>query len=252
MTAAVFIRHKISKAKNRTRKFSYFMCLFFCFLFCLPFGSAFGYVVPGPKVLQLWVAQRGEFPVPVEIPLIWNYRSGKLYASTPGRHALIFDDGEVILESPFGSRDPFTPLWRAIDLFVVPLAADLDVSLAGAGINLKKSGYVRTDRSKDGVSYAVGAKGEGESADAQIWFSRAPLWPCGVKLPGFSSLEIGPVGSNGWPDWFLFGDDNLIQLSGAPAPALSDPHWAATESDSTIPGDGPFSDWRKAFDDLAR
>lgn len=220
-------------------------CLFtFCF-----HRDSYGFVVSSEKILADWIKKKGKIQTPLEIPILWNYKSGKLYVSTPGKHAIIFSDGTILSDS-MTAEDPLAALWRAADLFAAAKKEDLDASLAAAGINIEKSGYARTDRSSDGVGHTVGAKGEGDNWAPQILFSRDPFWLCLVRIPGAPPVEIGPVGPYGWPDWFLLGHDNLIQLKGAPAPALINPPRGGAKKESTMTLDGLPSDWRKAFDDL--
>jgi len=244
----ILLHHKrINRTSPALKPVAAALLLFSLFTFCFH-SNSYGFVLSSEKILANWIKKKGEIQTPLEIPILWNYKSGKLYVSTPGKHAIIFNDGTILSDS-MTAEDPLAALWRAADLFAANRKEDLDASLAAAGINIEKSGYARTDRSSDGVGHTVGAKGEGDSRTAQILFSRDPFWPCLVRIPGAPPVEIGPLGPYGWPDWFLLGHDNLIQLTGEPAPALIDPPRDESRKESARTLDGLPSDWRKAFDD---
>ncbi|MEW6488580.1 MAG: hypothetical protein AB1578_11805 [Thermodesulfobacteriota bacterium] len=211
--------------------------------------AALAYVVPSGKVLERWVQARGTTVGPVELPVRWGEQEGSLYAAGPGRHALLLGGREVHLDAGPGlpAPGPLAALWRALDLFMPGPAQGLGASLEMAGVDLRRSGYARSARSQDGVALTLGAKGEGESALAQVHFARVPLWPLAVRFSGGEEVRLGEPGPRGWPGWFDLPGSGRIEVVGPPRESPTAPAWAARRSE---PGGGPTTlpDWRRAFE----
>lgn len=211
--------------------------------------AALAYVVPSGKALERWVQARGKTVGPVELSVRWGEQEGSLYAAGPGRHALHLGSREVHFDAGPGlpAAGALAALWRALDLFAPGSAQGLGASLEAAGIDLRRSGYARSARSQDGVALTLGAKGEGESALAQVHFARAPLWPLAVRLSGGEEARVGDPGPRGWPGWFDVAGLGRLEVVGPPRAAPTAPAWAVRRSES---GGGPTTlpDWRRAFE----
>jgi hypothetical protein len=145
-----------------------------------------------------------------------------------------------------------TPFWHAVDLFWARTADELAAALERAGIDLRRGGYARTNRSTDGVALTLGARGEGEVDLPQIWFAREPLWPTRVFFPASGEAAVGPPGPDGWPSWLLVGDETLIEIVGIPFSAPSPPPWARPISDAHRPRTASPGDSHPIFGDLLR
>lgn len=211
--------------------------------------AALAYVVPSGKVLERWVHARGTTVGPVELAVRWGEQVGSLYVAGPGRHALLLGGREVHLDAGPGlpASGPLAALWRALDLFTPGSAQALGESLEMASVDLRRSGYARTARSRDGVALTLGAKGEGESALAQVHFARVPLWPLVVRFSGGEEARVGEPGPGGWPGWFDLPGLGRLEVVGPPRAAPTAPAWAVRRSE---PGGGPMilPDWRGAFE----
>lgn len=217
-----------------------FLFLFLCL--CVPLLS--GYVLPPAKVLQRW-ARDGSRPavaLPALVPVRLQGRDGQLYLDRAGTHALAVEGTLYVADVGPGA------LWRMLDLLLAPDEKTAVAILAGADVDLTRVGYARDACSADGVAHTLGARGEGEAELNQVWFGRTPLRPCRMRLGG-GEVEIGPPGANGWPAWFRLGGGALLEVAGAPVPALSRPSWAVPSVSPFAPGrSDPLGDWRRAFD----
>jgi hypothetical protein len=208
--------------------------------------AASGYLVPAQKELGRWVEVRKSGRVAVTLPVRWGDRSGTLYAGGPGRSALLLE-GETAQADPGpGLASPLAALWLALDLFTAPTGGDLANVLREAGVDLGRSGYARAHQSRDGVGITLGARGEGEPDLPQVHFGREPLWPVRVHIDG-QTVQLGEVGSDGWPLWLAFGDGSRLEITGPVRPTPIVPPWAlhAPAPEAASPA---LPDWRKAFE----
>jgi hypothetical protein len=212
-----------------------------------------GYVVPPTKVLERWAVAdtRGPLQGPVVVSVRWAARTGQLYAAGAGRSALALDGEATQFDAGPGTASRTAAFWRAVDLFWARSSAELALSLELAGVDLGRGGYARSGGSVDGVAHTLGARGEGEQDLSQVWFSRDPLWPVRVLLPGAGEVSIGPPGPDGWPAWLLINDETLVEIVGAPSPAPTPPDWAQPVP-GLGPGDAGPADWRRVFEHLLR
>ena len=216
--------------------------LFLTLLVCAPLLH--GYVLPPDKVLQRWFRDGPRPPVasPALLPVRLQGRDGQLYLDRTGTHALAVDGALYAAEAGSGA------LWRALDLLLMPNEETAVADLEASGIDLTRAGYARDACSSDGVSHTLGARGEGEAGFDQVWFSRSPVRLCRVRLAG-DEVEIGPPGANGWPAWFRLANGDLLEVAGAPVPALVRPAWAVPSVSPFAPArPAPLGDWRRAFD----
>ena len=223
--------------------------LFLLLLLCVPLLS--GYVLPSQKVLQLW-AREGPRPavvLPALLPVRLQGRDGQLYLNRGGNHALAVEGTLYAADAGPGGRGGSQALWRTLDLLLLPDAVTAVAELEAAGVDLTRAGYARDSCSADGVAHTLGARGEGEGGLDQVWFGRSPSRLCRMRLGG-DEVEIGPPGAGGWPAWFRLGDGALLEVAGAPVPALARPDWAVRVVSPFTPArsDPPLGDWRRAFD----
>lgn len=215
-----------------------------------------GYVLPPAKVLQRWVRDRLARPavvLPALLPVSLRGNPGQLYLDRPGDHAAQVGGVLWALDPGASGRGNQAALWRAVDLY---LARDVETAaseLEAAGIDLQRGGYARDACSSDGVAHTLGARGEGERGSPQVWFARSPLHPCRLRLEGGDEVEMGPPGDTGWPTWFRLDGGVVLEVTGAPVPALLRPEWATVRVAPFAPAQpDPMGDWRRAFGDPGR
>lgn len=151
-----------------------------------------------------------------------NSRPGKLLVGAPGKHSLVFDDGETVLDPGLESLSPefasarrgpntLTSLFRLLDFYSPARPQDFLDLLSYCLIDLNRRGWVRLDEGGDRLAVTIGAMGESEADFPQLWVDRSTYRIVRLALPDDSAALVGPVGAENLPQWILL-DGGSVRL----------------------------------------
>lgn len=183
-----------------------------------------GFIPHPDKILNKAKAAAPRISKPLKV--LWNGRPGVINVGRPGRHSVLFDDGERLTdpglpkpiadeadpsidratlippEPVFKPADPLAAFWRMLDFFSPARSDDFTELLVLAGVDVNRRGIVRMDREGDQLAYTIGAMGESEPGLPQLWIEKDTGRPVLYALGDQSFVTAGPPGPGGLPQWF--------------------------------------------------
>lgn len=188
-----------------------------------------GFVHPPEKLLKQ--AREAAPRISKPLKIAWNGRPGTIAVGRPGKHAIVFDDGERladpglpapppeeeaapgVISGPAAPNpapqvsDPLFAFWRMLDFYSPARPEDFVELLAISGVDVNRRGLVRMDREGEKLAYTIGAMGESEPGRSQLWIEKDTGRPVLLALGDRSFVTAGPPGPGGAPQWFKINGD---------------------------------------------